>query len=124
MSIVGVNKVIGRAAKAIAEKYFQRLDNTFDHNVLVVEDVAIVQSTKLRNQIAHHLTKLYKMIQEGQCKDIYIKCHEEERERKENFIPKKSILDVETVEVDSVTMEMLNKYGMKGNYRVVGPSIY
>jgi small subunit ribosomal protein S17e len=116
----GTNKVIERTAKAIAEKYFQRLDNTFDHNILVVEDVAIIQSDRLRNQITHYLTRLYQMIQRGECKDVYIKCHEEEREKRENFIPKTSVIDAETVEVDSITMSMLKSYGFRGNYRVVG----
>lgn len=106
-----------RAARAIAEKYFQRLDNTFDHNLLVVQEVAVIQSKKVRNEVAGYLTHLYKLILRGGCAKIYIKSHEEEREKKESFIPKESILDVECVEVDDITMKMIKTHGYGGNFK-------
>ncbi|AFM97825.1 ribosomal protein S17 [Encephalitozoon hellem] len=114
------NKIVKRAARTIAEKYFQRLDNTFDHNLLVVQDVAVVESKKLKNEIAGYLTSLYKKILKGTYNKVYIKSHEEERERKENVIPKESMLDVDCVEVDDVTMEMIKRYGYEGNFKVHG----
>ena len=57
-----------------------------------------------------------KRIFKGHVKDIFIKKHEEERERKENFIPKRSILDDEKIIVDECTMKIIKEYGMKGNY--------
>lgn len=82
--------------------------------------MAVIQSKKLRNEVAGYLTHLYKMILRGTCNKVYIRSHEEERERKESFIPKESIMDVECVEVDDVTMEMVKKYGYGGNFKMHG----
>lgn len=88
--------------------------------MLVVQDVAMVQSKKVKNEIAGYLTRLYKQILRGTCSRVYIKSHEEERERKESVIPKESIMDVECVDVDEVTMEMIKTYGFGGNFKVHG----
>lgn len=110
------NKVIKRAAKQIVEKYYTKLDTDFHFNKRVTEDVAIIQSKRLKNKVAGYVTVLMKRIQNGHVKGIYIKKHEEERERKENFIPKKSILDEEKVYVDGLTQKMIDEYGYIGNY--------
>ena len=85
-----------------------------------MQDVAVVQSKKLKNEIAGYLTSLYKRILKGTYTKVYIKSHEQERERKENVIPKESILDVDCVEVDDVTMDMVKRYGYEGNFKVHG----
>ncbi|KAM0671529.1 40S ribosomal protein S17 [Ordospora colligata] len=110
--------VIKRAAKTIAEKYFERLDNTFDHNVLVVQEVAVVKSKKLKNEIAGYLTSIYRRILKGMYPKVYVKSHELERERKESVVPKVSILDADCMEVDETTMDMLRKCGYGGNFKV------
>lgn len=110
------NKVIKRAAKQIIERHYSRLDTDFHHNKRVSEDVAVIQSKRLRNKVAGYVTVLMKRIQKGHVKGIYIKKHEEERERKENFIPKKSILEDEKILVDEVTYEMITEYKLVGNY--------
>lgn len=110
------NKVIKRAAKQIIERHYSRLDSDFHHNKRVAEDVAVIQSKRLKNKVAGYVTVLMKRIQKGHVKGIYIKKHEEERERKENFIPKKSILDDEVINVDEVTMKMIRDYKLKGNF--------
>ncbi|KAM0676989.1 hypothetical protein BDAP_002460 [Binucleata daphniae] len=74
----------------------------------------------MKNKVAGYVTVLMKRIQNGYVKGIYIKKHEEERERKENFIPKKSILDENKVYVDSLTQRMITEYGYIGNYVVDG----
>ncbi|KAM0676338.1 hypothetical protein GVAV_000303 [Gurleya vavrai] len=111
------NKIIKRAAKQIVEKYYMKLDTDFHFNKRVTEDVAIIQSKRLKNKVAGYVTVLMKRIQTGHVKGIYIKKHEEERERKENFIPKKSILDEPNIYVDSLTMKMIHQYGYIGNYQ-------
>lgn len=110
------NKVVKRAAKQIVEKHYIRLDTDFHLNKRVTEQVAIIQSKRLRNKVAGYVTVLMKRIQKGFVKGICIKKHEEERERKENFIPKKSILEDEFIRVDDVTMQMIEDFGFKGNY--------
>lgn len=97
-----------------------KLDLDFHMNKRVTEDVAIISSKRLKNKVAGYVTVLMKRIQKGHVKGVYIKKHEEERERKENFIPKKSFLDVDHVEVDQTTMRMIKEYKLQGNYVLHG----
>ncbi|EJW05155.1 hypothetical protein EDEG_00766 [Edhazardia aedis USNM 41457] len=112
------NKVVKRAAKQIVSLHYQNLDIDFYHNKLVVEEVAVIQSKRLLNRVAGYTTVLMKRIQKGGVPGIHIKKHEEERERKENFIPSKRVLDDLTVVVDKTTMKMLKEYNYMGNYAV------
>lgn len=85
----------------------------------MVQEVAIVQSKRVRNQLAGYVTHLYKCVLRGTAKKLYIKTHEDERIRKENVMPKDSILDADVVEVDSMTMDMINKYGYRGKFKLI-----
>ncbi|KAM0688192.1 40S ribosomal protein S17 [Conglomerata obtusa] len=113
------NKIIKRAAKQIVEKYYMKLDTDFHFNKRVTEDVAVIRTKRLKNKVAGYITVLMKRIQHGHVKGIYIKKHEEERERKENFIPSKGILDELTIDVDSTTKRMIDEYAFTGNFNVV-----
>lgn len=112
------NKTIKRAARQIVERYYSKLETDFHLNKRVTEDVAIIQSKRLRNKVAGYVTVLMKRINNGIVKGIYIKKHEEERERKENIIPPTSCLEVERIDVDPVTKEMIDYYKVKGNFKV------
>lgn len=111
---------IKKAAHSIIEKYFTRVNVDFENNLAVVKDVTITQCIKTRNQVAGYLTHLYKRVIRGSTKGIYIKSHEQEKEKKESFIPKVGVLDAEKVVVDSVTYEMVKKYNIQGNFVVHG----
>lgn len=107
---------IKRAARQVVEKYFSRINTDFENNLSVVMDATVTQSKKVRNQLAGYVTHLYKLIQRGSCKGVYIKSHEQEKERKESFIPKVGLLDAEKFVVDSVTFAMIKKYEIQGNF--------
>lgn len=110
------NKIVKKAAEQIVSKYYVRLQPDFYHNKLVTKDIAEIQSKRLRNQVAGFVTKLYKRVRLGRVKKIFIKRHEEEREKRENMLPSKCIMDAEKIEVDQVTMAMIKKYCFRGNF--------
>jgi len=113
-------KSVKRASRSIVEMYFSRVNRDFENNLSVVRDVTITQNKKTRNQIAGYVTRLYNRIQKGTVKGIYIKSHEDEKERKESFIPNVGVMDVEKVTVDPITASMLKKYMVTVNYEVMG----
>lgn len=100
------------ASRVIIEKYYNRLTLDFDTNKRIAEEVAIIQSKRLRNKIAGFTTHLMKRIQKGPVRGISLKLQEEERERRMDFIPDESALNLDNLEVDADTFEMLKEIGM------------
>merc|ERR1711988_1468184 len=77
-----------------------------------VDEVAIVPTRHLKNQIAGFITHTMKRIQNGPVRGISIKLQEEERERRDNYIPEQSAL-CEPLELDDTTQEMLKAIDLK-----------
>jgi len=102
-------KTTKRAARNIVEKYFPKLTVDFQTNKRIIDEVAVVQSKRLRNKIAGYVTRLMVRISKGPVRGISLALQEEERERRDNYVPDVSVMERMTanIEVDADTKEML-----------------
>ncbi|GAA5913053.1 hypothetical protein JCM5296_001665 [Sporobolomyces johnsonii] len=118
-------KTVKRASRVVIEKYYPRLTLDFHTNKKICDEVAIIPSKRLRNKIAGFTTHLMKRIQRGPVRGISFKLQEEERERKDNYVPEVSALDTQGVpiDVDPDTKDLLKTLGFDGlSVNVVAPS--
>merc|ERR1712137_1166385 len=104
-------KTIKKASRLIIEKYYPRLTLDFQTNKRLTEEVDVIPSKKMRNKIAGYVTHLMKRIEEGPVRGISFKLQEEERERKDNYVPEVSAVSTASIEVPPSTKEMLDKIG-------------
>ncbi|KAJ2415787.1 40S ribosomal protein S17.e.B, partial [Coemansia sp. RSA 2530] len=100
-------KTVKRASRVLIEKYYPVLTLDFHTNKRICDDVAIIASKRLRNKIAGFTTHLMKRIQKGPVRGISFKLQEEERERKDNYVPDVSAIDISSIEIDPETESML-----------------
>merc|ERR1712070_75506 len=105
-------KTVKKAARVIVEKYYAKLTLDFQMNKKIAEEVATIPSKRLRNKIAGFTTHLMKRIQKGPVRGISLKLQEEERERRMEYVPDRSEVDVEVIQVDADTRDMLKELDM------------
>mmetsp|Transcript_122817 Transcript_122817/g.352745 ORF Transcript_122817/g.352745 Transcript_122817/m.352745 type:complete len:132 (+) Transcript_122817:101-496(+) len=105
-------KTVKKAARLIVEKYYSKLTLDFQINKKIAEEVASIPSKRLRNKIAGFTTHLMKRIQRGPVRGISLKLQEEERERRMEYVPDRSEVDVDIIQVDPDTKDMLKELNM------------
>mmetsp|Transcript_136827 Transcript_136827/g.237823 ORF Transcript_136827/g.237823 Transcript_136827/m.237823 type:complete len:128 (-) Transcript_136827:88-471(-) len=105
-------KTVKKAARVIVEKYYAKLTLDFQINKKIAEEVATIPSKRLRNKIAGFTTHLMKRIQRGPVRGISLKLQEEERERRMEYVPERSEVDTEFIQVDADTKDMLKELQM------------
>ncbi|PFH31761.1 ribosomal protein RPS17 [Besnoitia besnoiti] len=100
-------RTVKRAARQIVEKYYAKLTLDFQINKKISEEVAVIPSKRMRNRVAGFVTHLMKRIQKGPVRGISLKLQEEERERRMDFVPERSEVDVATISIDQDASDML-----------------
>merc|ERR1712021_264351 len=109
------NKTVKRASKKVIERYYQRLTLDFATNKRICDEVAMIPSKRLRNKIAGFTTHMMKRISRGPVKGISLKLQEEEREKRLDYIPDISAVDLmieKGIEIDQDTKNMLRAMDM------------
>jgi small subunit ribosomal protein S17e len=114
-------KTVKRAARAIVEKYYSKMTQDFQSNKRLCDEIAVIQTKRLRNKIAGYATHLMKRIQKGPVRGISLRLQEEERARKLDYVPEVSCVSTKDIKVDASTMEMVQalNLGDRSNIRVV-----
>lgn len=112
-------KTVKRAARAIIEKYYSKMTQDFQSNKRLCDEIAVIQTKRLRNKIAGFATHLMKRIQKGPVRGISLRLQEEEREKKLDYVPETSIVSTRDIKVDAQTMEMVKSLEIEAsNIRV------
>ncbi|AET39177.1 40S ribosomal protein eS17 Ecym_4098 [Eremothecium cymbalariae DBVPG len=110
-------KTVKRASKALIERYYPKLTMDFQTNKRLCDEIATIQSKRLRNKIAGYTTHLMKRIQKGPVRGISFKLQEEERERKDQYVPAVSALDLSlskgVLNLDAQSAELVKALGLK-----------
>merc|ERR1712014_88914 len=105
---------VKRASRALIEKYYGKLTNDFHVNKRIIDDISQIQTKRLRNKIAGFTTHLMKRIEKKPVRGISLRLQEEERERRMDFIPEKSAIQISNISFrDPLVKEMINELDLK-----------
>jgi small subunit ribosomal protein S17e len=105
-------KTTKRASRLVIERFYGQLSFDFQDNKRVCDEVATIPSKRMRNKIAGYVTHLMRRLEKGPVRGISFKLQEEEREKRDNWMPMESSLNVANITVDQETKDMLAAIGL------------
>ena len=105
-------KTTKRAARLVIERFYGQLSFDFQDNKRVCDEVATIPSKRMRNKIAGYVTHLMRRLERGPVRGISFKLQEQEREKRDNWMPTKSVLAKPKIQVDQDTKAMLEAIGL------------
>jgi len=105
-------KTTKRASRLIIERFYGQLSFDFQDNKRVCDEVATIPSKRMRNKIAGYVTHLMRRLERGPVRGISFKLQEQEREKRDNWMPEQSKLDLPRINVDADTKKMLEAIGL------------
>jgi small subunit ribosomal protein S17e len=105
-------KTTKRASRLIIERFYGQLSFDFQDNKRVCDEVATIPSKRMRNKIAGYVTHLMRRLEKGAVRGISFKLQEEEREKRDNWMPTASDLDKPEISVNLETKAMLDAIGL------------
>ena len=105
-------KTTKRAARLIIERFYGQLSFDFQDNKRVCDEVATIPSKRMRNKIAGYVTHLMRRLERGPVRNISFQLQEEEREKRDNWMPTESSLNQPTISIDQDTKAMLEAIGL------------
>jgi small subunit ribosomal protein S17e len=105
-------KTTKRAARLIIERFYGQLSFDFQDNKRVCDEVAAIPSKRMRNKIAGYVTHLMRRLEKGAVRGISFKLQEEEREKRDNWMPTQSKLTEGQIMIDEDTKDMLDAIGL------------
>ena len=105
-------KTTKRASRLIIERFYGQLSFDFQDNKRVCDEVATIPSKRMRNKIAGYVTHLMRRLERGPVRGISFKLQEQEREKRDNWMPEKSRLNQPKINVDADTKKMLESIGL------------
>ena len=107
-------KTVKRASRAIIEKYYGKLTKDFHFNKRIIDDITVIQSKRMRNKIAGFTTHLMKRIEKGPVRGISLRLQEEERERRMDFVPDKSEIQIANIDFkDPIVKNLIRELDIK-----------
>jgi len=103
----GKRFAVKKAAKQIIEKHYPYLTNDFQTNKKMCDEIASIPTKRMRNKIAGFLTHLMRRIEKGPVRGISYKLYQEEREKKDQYVPTVSEVRLDEIRIDADTHAML-----------------
>ncbi|CAL5990696.1 Ribosomal_protein S17 [Hexamita inflata] len=106
-------KTVKRASRKLVEAHYSKFTTKFEDNkvAIVQGKLAKIATKRLRNKIAGYTTRIMVRLTKGPVRGVNLKLQEEERERRDNYVPEKSYFEMAQIQQSVETADMLKAIG-------------